>query len=111
MARFAQLGIPAVNYGPGISEIAHTAGEYVELAAIGACETACGLALLLTGPPAWPVPRSGAYLAGDWRGCDRAHGGGVLDAVGVHVLDRHRFPGVLVREELGQRLRELMASR
>ena len=40
VARFAELDIPAVNYGPGISEIAHTAGEYVELPAIAACEQA-----------------------------------------------------------------------
>jgi succinyl-diaminopimelate desuccinylase len=38
VARFSALGIPAVNYGPGISEIAHTAGEYVETAKIAECE-------------------------------------------------------------------------
>jgi succinyl-diaminopimelate desuccinylase len=40
VARFAELGIPAVNYGPGISEIAHTPGEYVEAAPITAAEQA-----------------------------------------------------------------------
>ena len=40
VARFAELGIPAVNYGPGISEIAHTPGEYVEAPPIVAAEQA-----------------------------------------------------------------------
>jgi succinyl-diaminopimelate desuccinylase len=40
VARFAELGIPAVNYGPGISEIAHTPGEYVEAAPIVSAEKA-----------------------------------------------------------------------
>ncbi len=38
VARFAALGIPAVNYGPGISEIAHTADEYVQIGKIAECE-------------------------------------------------------------------------
>ena len=50
VARFAELGIPAVNYGPGISEIAHTPGEYVDVAAIAACEAR--LRAWLTAQPA-----------------------------------------------------------
>jgi succinyl-diaminopimelate desuccinylase len=38
VARFAELGVPAVNYGPGEPEVAHSRGEYVEIAKIGECE-------------------------------------------------------------------------
>ncbi len=38
VARFAELRIPAVNYGPGISELSHTPAEYVEIPKILACE-------------------------------------------------------------------------
>ncbi|MBW3657321.1 MAG: succinyl-diaminopimelate desuccinylase [Actinobacteria bacterium] len=36
VARFAQLGVPAVNYGPGLTSQAHQRGEYVPVAALEA---------------------------------------------------------------------------
>ena len=36
VARFAALGMPAANFGPGDATIAHTAGEYVTRAEIDA---------------------------------------------------------------------------
>jgi succinyl-diaminopimelate desuccinylase len=38
VARFAEIGIAAVNYGPGEPEVAHSRNEYVETAKIADCE-------------------------------------------------------------------------
>jgi hypothetical protein len=66
VTRFAELGIPAVNYGPGISEIAHTPGEYVDAAPIVAAEQALRSCYPLTtaNPPTYGR-RSG--MSWRWR--------------------------------------------
>jgi succinyl-diaminopimelate desuccinylase len=38
VARFAALGMPALNYGPGDPNVAHSVGEHVPLAQIAECE-------------------------------------------------------------------------
>jgi succinyl-diaminopimelate desuccinylase len=47
VARFAEVGVPALNYGPGLVAQAHQAGEYVPRANLGAARDA--IARFLTG--------------------------------------------------------------
>ena len=49
VARFAARGVPAVNFGPGEPDVAHTAGEYVTRESIEQCYAALARFLGVTG--------------------------------------------------------------
>lgn len=51
VARFAELGVPACNLGPGDAAVAHTAGEHVDRASLGRSYEV--LRAVLTTPPSW----------------------------------------------------------
>ena len=89
VARFAALGMPAVNYGPGDPEVAHSRGEHVPIAQIGECEDRLRtwLASDRRPVPGWAVPRRGRGFAGHccahWP-CSRA---GYLAGPSIRVSD------------------------
>jgi succinyl-diaminopimelate desuccinylase len=85
VARFAALGIPAVNYGPGISEIAHTPGEYVETAKITECEA-----------------RLRSWLSLSGRAVAQPDRGRVLRAADAHPVHRHNRARVVHGRDAGQ---------
>ncbi len=55
VARFVALGIPAVNFGPGDPNLAHTREEYVDTPRIGECERVLRAWLSDARPAAPPV--------------------------------------------------------
>lgn len=50
VARFAQLGVPALNFGPGDPTLAHTVDEHVDAEAIRACAATLRSWLTTPGP-------------------------------------------------------------
>ena len=101
VARFAELGIPAVNYGPGIPEIAHTPASTSRSAAIAECESRLRAWLGQPGP--WQaVPPDLENCRGYLRHSDRVTRGLVPGAVRVDVDDGQLVAGVVARHQAGQ---------
>jgi succinyl-diaminopimelate desuccinylase len=99
VARFAEIGIPAVNFGPGEPEVAHSRGEYVELSKIADCEAR--LRAWLAPPRYWVTPLKRRELLG-WAG-DQGHLGGVMLAVCGDPGEGDRLAHLVAGQRLGQR--------
>ncbi len=101
VARFSALGIPAVNYGPGLPELAHTAGEYVETPAIADCEARLRAWLALSRRFSRAFLGAGPFLPG--RAVAEQDPDLVPGAVDGLIRDRHHVAGVVPGGDGGQR--------
>jgi len=79
VARFTAAGVPALNWGPGDPEFAHTRHEQVSVAEAEACLEAMRAYLLGPGPDRSTLTGGNASAVGESRQFQGQHGAGVTD--------------------------------